>query len=67
MAWRQAIDAVLAALQSLSAEHFGVPPDAVQWPHAGSLGHVAVLLRDVCAFLSSDFTDDHQSAPSSVH
>jgi len=44
------IDAMLARLQALSDDHFNVSPDDVGWGHAGSLGHIAERLRELCAF-----------------
>jgi hypothetical protein len=41
------IDAMLARLQALSDEHFGVAPDEVTWSDVGSLGHHAELLRRI--------------------
>jgi hypothetical protein len=41
------IDAMLARLQALSDEHFGIAPDEVTWSDVGSLGHHAELLRRI--------------------
>ena len=41
------IDAMLARLQTLSDEHFGVGPDAVSWGDVGTLGHYAGLLKRI--------------------
>jgi hypothetical protein len=41
------IDAMLARLQTLSDEHFGVAPEEVTWGHVGSLEHHADLLRRI--------------------
>jgi hypothetical protein len=41
------IDAMLARLQALSDEHFGVAPDEVIWGHVGSLRHHAELLKRI--------------------
>jgi hypothetical protein len=41
------IDAMLARLQALSAEHFNYSPDEVSWDHVGTLGYYAALLKRV--------------------
>jgi hypothetical protein len=41
------IDAMLARLQSLSDDHFGYSPDAIDWGHVGTLGYYAELLKRV--------------------
>jgi hypothetical protein len=41
------IDAMLARMQTLSDEHFGVAPDEVTWGDVGSLEHHAELLRRI--------------------
>lgn len=41
------IDATLRRLTELSADHFGVEPDDVDWGHVGTLAHYAQLLRQV--------------------
>ena len=41
------IDAMLQRLTELSADHFGVDPEEVDWGHVGTLGHYAQLLRQV--------------------
>ena len=41
------IDAMLRGLTELSADHFGVEPDDVDWGHVGTLAHYAQLLRQV--------------------
>jgi hypothetical protein len=41
------IDAMLARLQSLSADHFGYGPDEIRWDHVGTLGYYAELLKRV--------------------
>ncbi len=47
VAKKAAIDAMLARLQTLSDEHFGVGPDEVSWGHVGTLGHYAELLKRI--------------------
>lgn len=42
---KAAIDAHLAQLQALSADHFGVDPDAVHWGHVGDLVRIVGLLE----------------------
>ena len=41
------IDAMLRRLTELSADHFGVEPDDVDWGHVGTLAHYAQLLRQI--------------------
>ena len=41
------IDAMLARLQALSDDHFGVGPDEVTWGHVGELAHHADLLKRI--------------------
>jgi hypothetical protein len=41
------IDAILARVQALSGEHFGVAPDEVTWSHVGTLEHHAELLKRI--------------------
>jgi len=41
------IDTMLARLQSLSADHFDVHADAVNWGNVGVLDHYASLLRRI--------------------
>lgn len=47
MARKLEIDSMLQRLTALSADHFGVEPDEVDWGHVGTLGHYADLLRQV--------------------
>ena len=41
------IDTMLARLQSLSADHFDVHPDEINWGDVGVLDHYASLLRRI--------------------
>ena len=41
------IDVMLARLQTLSENHFGLDPDDVTWAHVGTLGHYAELLKRI--------------------
>jgi hypothetical protein len=41
------IDAMLARLQALSADHFGWSPDEITWSHLGTLEHYAMLLKRI--------------------
>lgn len=41
------IDALLARIQALSADHFNVMPDDVTWGHVGSLEDYAALLKRI--------------------
>lgn len=47
LAKKAEIDTMLARLQTLSDEHFGVSPDEVNWGHVGTLGHYAELLKRI--------------------
>ena len=48
---------MLQRLTELSANHFGVDPEDVDWGHVGTLGHYHQLLRQVCdsAFQEGDY------------
>ena len=41
------IDAMLARLTTLSADHFDAHPDEINWGHVGTLNHYASLLRQI--------------------
>ena len=41
------IDAALARLTALSADHFNATPDEINWGHVGALGHYADLLKQI--------------------
>jgi hypothetical protein len=41
------IDAMLARLTTLSADHFDAHPDEINWGHVGTLTHYASLLRQI--------------------
>ncbi|MCA3451676.1 MAG: hypothetical protein INF92_15210 [Rhodobacter sp.] len=45
------IDAMLARLAALSADHFNFDPEAVNWGSVGSIGSVASDLRKITDFL----------------
>lgn len=47
MARKAEIDSQLARLQALSAEHFNVSLDDVNWGHVGDLTRYAELLRQI--------------------
>ena len=47
IAKKAAIDAMLARLQALSAEHFNTHFDEVHWGHVGNLDHYAELLKRI--------------------
>ena len=47
IAKKAAIDAMLARLQALSAEHFNTHPDVVHWGHVGNLDYYAELLKRI--------------------
>lgn len=41
------IDAMLARLTALSADHFDTTPDEINWGHIGTISHHASLLRQI--------------------
>ena len=41
------IDTMLARLQALSADHFEVHPDEIDWGHVGTLGFYAEQLKQI--------------------
>ena len=41
------IDAMLARIAALSADHFETHPDEINWGHVGTLNHYASLLRQI--------------------
>lgn len=47
LARKASIDATLARLAALSAEHFGVSPDEVNWGDVGSLEHYEATLKRI--------------------
>jgi hypothetical protein len=53
------IDAMLARLQALSADHFGYSPDEITWGHVGTLEHYADLLRRIT---NSAFNEGERAA-----
>ena len=57
MARKIEIDAMLQQLTELSANHFVVDPEGVDWRCRGTLGHDYQLLRQVCnsAFQEGDY------------
>jgi len=50
-------DAILARLQTLSADHFNWTPDEINWGHAGTMGHYAEMLKRISdsAFQEGEF------------
>jgi hypothetical protein len=53
------IDAILARLAGLSADHFGVAPEQVTWGHVGDLAHYAEQLQAISdqAFQEGEFAE----------
>ena len=53
------IDAMLARLTALSADHFNVAPDEVDWGHVGTLAHYAELLKRITdsAFREGEYAE----------
>ena len=41
------IDAMLARLTALSADHFDTSPDEINWGHVGTLNHYRAKLREI--------------------
>lgn len=41
------IDAMLARLAALSADHFAYGPDEVTWGHVGTLTHYRAKMREI--------------------
>jgi hypothetical protein len=41
------IDAMLARLAALSADHFETSPDEIHWGHVGTLNHYRATLREI--------------------
>ncbi|CAA7624581.1 hypothetical protein [Magnetospirillum sp. SS-4] len=41
------LDAMLARLQELSADHFNWSPDEITWGHVGTLGHYVEMLKRI--------------------
>lgn len=59
IAARIEIDAMLERLTALSADHFGVSPDEIDWGHVGSLDHYRAKLREICdsAFREGEYIE----------
>lgn len=59
IAARIEIDAMLERLTALSADHFGVSPDEIDWGHVGSLDHYRAKLREICdsAFREGEYVE----------
>ena len=62
IAKKAAIDAMLARLQALSAEHFNTDPDEVHWGHVGNLDYYAELLKRITdsAFAEGEYAEGAQ-------
>lgn len=58
MARKAEFDSQIVRLQALSAEHFSVSPDDVNWGHVGDLTRYAALLRQItdAAFKEGEHT-----------
>jgi hypothetical protein len=59
LAHKAEIDRILKRLTALSAEHFNVLPEDVNWGHAGTLEYRATRLRDIAdaAFGEGEYAD----------
>jgi hypothetical protein len=53
------IDAMLARLAALSADHFNAAPDQVTWGDVGTLAHYAELLKRITdsAFKEGEYAE----------
>ena len=51
---KAAFDALLERLAALSADHFGVSPNDVNWGHVGTVADAVLLLRQALAQLEPD-------------
>jgi hypothetical protein len=53
------IDAMLARLAALSADHFETHPDEINWGDVGTLNHYASVLRQITdsAFKAGEHAD----------
>jgi hypothetical protein len=51
------IDAMLERLTALSADHFNIAPDEIDWGDVGTLEHYAARLRAICdsAFCEGEY------------
>ena len=47
LAAKAEIDTMLARLTALSAEHFGINPDEINWGHVGTLTNDRNRLREI--------------------
>ena len=45
--YKAEIDRILARLEELSEDHFGVAPDDITWEHVGNLQNMAARLREI--------------------
>jgi hypothetical protein len=45
------IDTILDRLQKLSADHFEVGPEGVDWSHVGTIAHVLDYLQEASDFI----------------
>ena len=54
MAKKAEIDAMLARLTALSADHFETDPEEINWGHVGTLGRYAGLLRQITDMASHE-------------
>jgi hypothetical protein len=53
LATKAEVDALLERLAVLSADHFHVDPDTLNWGHVGTLQHTRARLRELSDFLFS--------------
>lgn len=47
LAKKAEIDAMLARLATLSADHFNADPEEIDWGNVGTLGYYAAQLRNI--------------------
>ncbi|MEW5727844.1 MAG: hypothetical protein AB1918_08470 [Pseudomonadota bacterium] len=59
LAKKAEFDAMLARLQTLSADHFNWASDEINWGHAGTMAHYAGMLKRITdsAFQEGEFAE----------
>ena len=59
LAKKAEFDAMLARLQTLSADHFNWAPDEINWGHAGTMALYAEMLQRITdsAFQEGEFAE----------
>ena len=59
LAKKAEFDAMLARLQTLSADHFNWAPNEITWAHVGTMAHYAEMLKRITdsAFQEGEFAE----------